>query len=940
MPDGSEFDVFISYSSRDGAWVKSELLPRIEQAGLKAFIDYRDFTRGAPSIKEMQRGVVECRKTLVVLTPDYVQSEWCDLESIMAQTLSPANRDLRIIPLLKQECEKPLYVGALTHIDFTDGADLDLAWRQLLTALGKPPTPPPPKVPERDDWFLAHPYPMPPHFTGRVAECKLLTRWLATDAMHPLLSLRALGGFGKSALAWHWLMHDVDPAAWPRVVWWSFYEGDACFDHFLVEVLEYLGGERIDPTKLSVKNALKRLLGMLHPPGTLLVLDGFERVLRAFSGLNAAYQGDEPGSEQACSLDAQRGVASADHDRDCLSPVAELFLYNVALLPNLRSKVLLTTRLLPRVLEARGGGLLQGCRDEELRQMQPADAVEFFRARGIRGTHTEIEDACAPYGYHPLSLGLLAGLIVGDFQMPGDIAAAQRLDVSGDLVQRQHHVLETAYDSLETTSQALLGRIACFRSPVKYQALQALATAPSTAEDEDRSSVAASAADEELGRDLRDLVARGLLHHDTKEARFDLHPIVRRYAYDRLAAPDRATAHTRMRDYFAAVPPPDKVTRLEDLLPVIELYHHTVRAGQYDEALYLYWDRIADAAYFQLGAYLLTVDLLSALFPDGEDRPPRLKDERDQARTLSALANSCSVSGQPRRAVSLMERCNAIGEKRGDERNLAIGLGNLADDQLKLGLLRAAETNLRRSIALAGEVEDEFWKAIGHQELGRLMAYRGVYADSDTELATAVELFEKQRAVQSQCVVWAYRAWRDLFRLRSASQSATCNAQSAIDSARRALELADEWARTEHPNERDYVRTHWLLGAAYRVAGKLDDAERHLHQALERCRGINAVDVEADILVDLGRLSATTGAPDEAKRLAEEALVITDRSTYVLQGADAHLLLATLALSRGDRAAAKEHAQQAEKLAACDGPPDYTYEAAYGEARALLAQLA
>ena len=103
--------------------------------------------------------------------------------------------------------------------------------------------------------------------------------------------------------------------------------------------------------------------------------------------------------------------------------------------------MLLTTRLCPRVLEARGGGLLAGCREEQLLQMQPADAVAFFHAQGIRGTHTEIETACAPYGYHPLSLRLLAGLIVGDFQQPGDIAAAKRLDVSGDLVQRQHHVL-------------------------------------------------------------------------------------------------------------------------------------------------------------------------------------------------------------------------------------------------------------------------------------------------------------------------------------------------------------------------------------------------------------------------------------------------------------------------------------------------------------------
>src|SRR5208283_2193437 len=136
------------------------------------------------------------------------------------------------------------------------------------------------------------------------------------------------------------------------------------------------------------------------------------------------------------------------NERDCISPLADRFLRNVAALPGIRAKVLLTTRLTPRAVEGHGGALLQGCREEELKQMAPADAVEFFRAEGIRGTHTEIEQACEPYGYHPLSLRLLAGLIVSDLQQPGDIVAAQRLDVSGDLIQRQHHVLEAAYNSL------------------------------------------------------------------------------------------------------------------------------------------------------------------------------------------------------------------------------------------------------------------------------------------------------------------------------------------------------------------------------------------------------------------------------------------------------------------------------------------------------------
>jgi ATP/maltotriose-dependent transcriptional regulator MalT len=100
------------------------------------------------------------------------------------------------------------------------------------------------------------------------------------------------------------------------------------------------------------------------------------------------------------------------------------------------------------------------------------------------------------------------------------------------------------------------------------------------------------------------------------------------------------------------------------------------------------------------------------------------------------------------------------------------------------------------------------------------------------------------------------------------------------------------------------------------------------------------VEHEADILIDLARLRAAAGAEDEAQRLADEARLIAERSGNVLQGADAHLELARLALSRGDRQAAQQHAEEARRRATCDGPPDYTYQAAYAESVSLLASFA
>jgi tetratricopeptide (TPR) repeat protein len=159
-----------------------------------------------------------------------------------------------------------------------------------------------------------------------------------------------------------------------------------------------------------------------------------------------------------------------------------------------------------------------------------------------------------------------------------------------------------------------------------------------------------------------------------------------------------------------------------------------------------------------------------------------------------------------------------------------------------------------------------------------------------------------------------------------------------LAAATRALELAEAWEKEVRPNARDYVRAHWLLGAAHRVNSNLPQSDTHLGDALTRCRTINLVEFEADILLDLARLRADQGQPAEAQRLAQEALGITERSGYVLQGADVRLFLAQQALAQGDHPQALAHAQIARQLATCDGG-DHVYRVAYDEAGALLTQL-
>jgi tetratricopeptide (TPR) repeat protein len=902
------YDVFISYSSQDKDWVRGELLTRIEEAGIKAFIDFRDFTRGSPSFKEMERGLFESRKTLLVLTPNYIASEWAESESLMLQGLGPANRDLRLIPVLKAECQKPLRIQTLTHIDFTESADHQLAWRQILTALGRPPEPEAPKQPpaERKDWDLVHPYPMPANFTGRNAEREMLQTWLDAEG-NPLLVIRALGGFGKSSLVWYWLLHDVAPTSWPHVVWWSFYEADASLDNFLLRTLKHL--RVADSNRCSGKQGAAILLDELCKPGTLLVLDGFERMLRAYGGLDGGHRGEDEGQHEH----------AGSHDADCVSPIADYFLRHLVSRPGIRSKVLLTTRLLPRALEAMGGGVIEGCREEELKQMHPADAIAFFHAQGIRGTNTELAAACEAYGYHPLSLRLLARLIVVDLEQPGDIAAAASLDVTGDLRMRQHHVLASSYDRLTPRQQALLSRIACFRGYVRYEAIQKV------------SETDAARPKRELDSDLRDLIARGLLRHDTRDRRFDLHPIVRRYAYDRLEADTRKPVHAHLRKYFMSLPAPARVTRLDDLASTIELFHHTVRSGEYEDACELFFERL-HAPTFEFGANPLRIDLLSTLLP-AEGGQPLLTDEHQEHLMLTNLARAYQSNGQPRRSMSLLTRVTEIVERWNA---FPTHWGVLALVQLKVGEIRESVVTCRRLLELATETREDENIAVCREILGRVLAYSGADEESELEFQRAMDFWVEMGDVQGQGLIEADRALLALLKYQRDPRSQDEARDTALRKARRALELAERTARTRVTVERDFVRAHWLLGAAYQAAGDQAYAEPHLFEALELCRRFNMVDHEAEILVHVAQINEDSGA---AQRILEETLILARRSSYVLQEADARLGLARLAFARGEIKTAHQHASEARRLAECDGPPHFTYKAAYDEAGSLLDQL-
>jgi len=139
--DGFAYDVFVSYRQQepDKTWVRKTLVPRLKAAGLKVFIDHLDFRLGSPIVTEMERAVVQSRYTVGVLSPNYLRSNFADLESILAEHIGLEQSQQRFIGVMQKSCKPRLGIRARYYLDMTDEDELEAAVDRLVAQLRQSP---------------------------------------------------------------------------------------------------------------------------------------------------------------------------------------------------------------------------------------------------------------------------------------------------------------------------------------------------------------------------------------------------------------------------------------------------------------------------------------------------------------------------------------------------------------------------------------------------------------------------------------------------------------------------------------------------------------------------------------------------------------------------------------------------------------------------------
>lgn len=100
---GFQYDGFISYNSQDELWVLRELLPNLEEKqGWRLCLHHRDFEPGKSIIDNIVDSIYSSRKTICLITRNYLRSEWCSREIQVASfRLFDEKNDVLILVFLE-----------------------------------------------------------------------------------------------------------------------------------------------------------------------------------------------------------------------------------------------------------------------------------------------------------------------------------------------------------------------------------------------------------------------------------------------------------------------------------------------------------------------------------------------------------------------------------------------------------------------------------------------------------------------------------------------------------------------------------------------------------------------------------------------------------------------------------------------------------------------
>ncbi len=715
-------------------------------------------------------------------------------------------------------------------------------------------------------------------FIGRSSELDKLDKWAASET--PMLIIEGIGGLGKSALTWEWLNTRAENSI-PNLhgkFWWSFYEPTSLAE-FTRYALAYLTEKPVDEIGKDYRQNAQDLIVELNERPSLLVLDGFERSLTAYHRWDKAHQRDDE---------------ITTHKRGCTNPEDAnvlTWLTNVS-----KSKILISSRLFPYELENTADhGPIPGVECHNLDGLSEEDVISFVQHNNIQGNPAEILRFANRFGRHSLVLKLVCGMVNFYRANPGNFDAwlsdpnyGGSLKIKDlDLKQVNHHILKFALSGLDKKIRQVLERIAILSEDVDYDTIKVLnpyipdeiiepipvkesiiwnyiwhddkkqAMLPVREKQYEQDMEKYQHYQEELkeaipnfDKALNELEERGLLQWDRNTNRYNMHPVVRGTASDRIDDDDKKQTLKAARDHFSALPEDDteNATNLTQVSTSLNIYLCLIGEGLFDEAAKLFKEKLDNVVRNKLCAFDVLVELLE---------PLHIANEKDLSKDEFGIDYSSSILDTLARAY------DEIGDYEKAEKTVIDSLKVNIDKKNYAGIIEnfgtlwniysSCEQQIAKQTKLAN-LSMELSKLTGNKDSIITSAFslyctaieRGEYSVAE-DIALEYEL-ESERKENANFWFWSWfknhskgtaseQEWQDGFKLAEEKKDIWDQTlflrfysvwQLEIDRGQKALEAIDKALNLANQMGSFKPSLHAARACALAKTGRIEDAKREL----------------------------------------------------------------------------------------------------------------
>ncbi len=140
---GFRYDAYVSYVDQepDTTWVWETLVPRLEEANLRVAISGDVEEPGVARVVNVERGIKQAKRTVVVLSEVYLADHAADFENVLAQTMGVQEGSYRLLPVKIapiDESRLPTRLSMLTTLNLTHPRRAEREFDRLVRALQGP----------------------------------------------------------------------------------------------------------------------------------------------------------------------------------------------------------------------------------------------------------------------------------------------------------------------------------------------------------------------------------------------------------------------------------------------------------------------------------------------------------------------------------------------------------------------------------------------------------------------------------------------------------------------------------------------------------------------------------------------------------------------------------------------------------------------------------